>query len=88
MIFFSLNSQELPEVFEDNMDAWMGEFHKFLCYDNPALAAVDNKDREKAGAVDQVKAAYLATMSTCTSRRTRKSSRGSSRRSCRTSGRC
>ena len=56
-IFFSLNSQELPEVFEDNMDAWMGEFHKFLCYDNPALAAVDNKDREKAGAVDQVKAA-------------------------------
>ena len=56
-VFYSLNSQELPEVFEDNMDAWMGEFHKFLCYDNPQLAAVDNKDREKAGAVDQVKAA-------------------------------
>jgi exportin-2 (importin alpha re-exporter) len=56
-IFYSLNSQELPEVFEDNMDAWMGEFHVYLAYDNPALAALDNRDREKAGVVDQVKAA-------------------------------
>ena len=28
-----------------------------LRYENPALAALDNKDREKAGVVDQVKAA-------------------------------
>jgi exportin-2 (importin alpha re-exporter) len=57
-IFYSLNSQELPEVFEDNMDAWMGEFHNYLGYENPALAALENnKDREKAGVVDSVKAA-------------------------------
>jgi exportin-2 (importin alpha re-exporter) len=29
-VFYSLNSQELPEVFEDAMDAWMGQFHKYL----------------------------------------------------------
>ena len=44
-IFYSLNSQELPEVFEDNMDAWMGEFHNYLGYENPALAVLDNKVR-------------------------------------------
>lgn len=37
-IFYSLNSQELPEVFEDNIDAWMAEFHNYLTYENQALA--------------------------------------------------
>ena len=56
-IFYSLNSQELPEVFEDNMDAWMGEFHNYLAYENAALAAAEGSDADKAGSVDRVKAA-------------------------------
>lgn len=54
-VFFSLNSQELPEVFEDAMAEWMGAFHKFLTYDAPAGLA--SSDDEKASEVDQVKAA-------------------------------
>ena len=50
-IFFSLNSQELPEVFEDDMDAWMGAFHGLLAYENPAL------DATEASPADAVKAA-------------------------------
>ena len=56
-VFYSLNSQELPEVFEDNMDAWMGEFHNYLAYENAALAAAEGSDPDKAGSVDRVKAA-------------------------------
>ncbi|CAI5953901.1 unnamed protein product [Closterium sp. NIES-65] len=53
-IFFSLNSQELPEVFEDHLQEWMGEFHKYLTYENPLL---NEKDPEKEGILDQLKAA-------------------------------
>ena len=34
-VFYSLNSQELPEVFEYAMAEWMGVFHKFLTYQAP-----------------------------------------------------
>jgi|Transcript_930 exportin-2 (importin alpha re-exporter) len=54
-IFFSLNSQELPEVFEDAMAEWMGLFHKFLTYAPPAGLA--SSDAEKASEADQLKAA-------------------------------
>jgi len=54
-IFFSLNSQELPEVFEDAIGEWMELFHTFLTYSPPAaLASVDT---EKASDADQLKAA-------------------------------
>ena len=54
-IFYSLNSQELPEVFEDAMAEWMGTFHKLLVYVSPAELA--SKDAEKASEADEVKAA-------------------------------
>ena len=39
------------------MDAWMGEFHNYLAYENAALAAAEGSDADKAGSVDRVKAA-------------------------------
>ncbi|VVB03515.1 unnamed protein product [Arabis nemorensis] len=36
-IFYSLNCQDLPEFFEDNMNVWMGEFKKCLTSNYPAL---------------------------------------------------
>ncbi|XP_065860166.1 exportin-2 [Euphorbia lathyris] len=36
-IFYSLNFQELPEFFEDNMDKWMVEFKKYLTTSYPSL---------------------------------------------------
>ena len=53
-VFYSLNSQELPEVFEDAMDAWMGQFHKYLAYENPTVANVPELDRVKAAVCDNV----------------------------------
>lgn len=55
-VFFSLNSQELPEVFEDRMPQWMEIFHKLLSFQAPAGLA-SSSDSEKASEVDQVKAA-------------------------------
>lgn len=53
-IFYSLNYQELPEFFEDNMKQWMSLFHDYLVYDNPLLK---ESNGEKEGVLDQVKAA-------------------------------
>jgi len=33
-IFYSLNSQDLPEFFEDNITIWMGHFVKLLTVDS------------------------------------------------------
>eukprot|EP01134_Creolimax_fragrantissima_P002887 CFRG2887T1 len=51
-IFYSLNYQDLPEFFEDNMDTWMGIFHTLLTYDN-ALVRSDSEDRP--GPLEQTK---------------------------------
>jgi len=32
-IFYSLNAQEIPEFFEDNMKTWMPNFHTLLVTD-------------------------------------------------------
>lgn len=29
-VFYSLNFQDLPEFFEDNMETWMSNFHTLL----------------------------------------------------------
>jgi exportin-2 (importin alpha re-exporter) len=52
-IYFSLHSQELPEVFEDTMADWMAEFHKFLVYENSALES----NTDEASILTKVKAA-------------------------------
>jgi exportin-2 (importin alpha re-exporter) len=52
-IFYSLNFQELPEVFENHMAEWMGEFHKYLIYTNPLI---QETNREKSSIIDELKA--------------------------------
>eukprot|EP00126_Sphaerothecum_destruens_P012952 Sdes_comp22157_c0_seq1m20674 len=42
-IFYSLNYQDLPEFFEDNMDPWMDQFHKLLNLNNPVLVSTDEE---------------------------------------------
>ncbi|CAK4329689.1 unnamed protein product [Aphanomyces euteiches] len=42
-IFFSLNWQDLPEYFEDNIASWMQAFEFLLRYENPQLVS-DNDD--------------------------------------------
>lgn len=36
-VFYSLNAQDLPEFFEDNMATWMNAFHELLIIDIPCL---------------------------------------------------
>uniref|UniRef100_A0A8C7GPG5 Exportin-2 n=1 Tax=Oncorhynchus kisutch TaxID=8019 RepID=A0A8C7GPG5_ONCKI len=36
-LFYSLNFQDLPEFFEDNMETWMSNFHNLLTLDNKLL---------------------------------------------------
>lgn len=43
-VFFSLNSQDLPEFFEDNMPTWMKSFHELLTVDVPCLHTGDDED--------------------------------------------
>lgn len=50
-IFYSLNFQDLPEFFEDNMKIWMTHFHTLLTIDNKLLETQD----EEAGLLEQVK---------------------------------
>lgn len=42
-IFYSLNFQDLPEYFEDNMGEWMSHFSSYLSYHNPALEDADEE---------------------------------------------
>lgn len=50
-IFYSLNSQDLPEFFEDNMETWMNAFHELLITDVPCLRSGDDDD---AGVLEQL----------------------------------
>lgn len=43
-VFFSLNSQDLPEFFEDNMATWMKAFHELLTVDVPCLHTGPDED--------------------------------------------
>uniref|UniRef100_T1J763 Exportin-2 n=1 Tax=Strigamia maritima TaxID=126957 RepID=T1J763_STRMM len=52
-LFYSLNFQDLPEFFEDNMEAWMKNFHKLLTTDIPVLRTDD--DTEEPGLLEQLK---------------------------------
>lgn len=51
-IFYSLNFQDLPEHFEDNMAIWMTHFLTLLSADNKIL---QTEDEEEAGLLEQVK---------------------------------
>ncbi|XP_034952194.1 exportin-2 [Chelonus insularis] len=51
-VFYSLNFQDLPEFFEDNMEIWMVNFHRLLTTDVPALQTTDD---DEAGIIEQLK---------------------------------
>lgn len=51
-VFYSLNFQDLPEFFEDNMQVWMTNFHTMLTAD---VKSLQNKDSEEAGVMEQLK---------------------------------
>lgn len=51
-IFYSLNFQDLPEFFEDNMDTWMKHFLTLLTTDNKLL---QTQEDEEAGLLEQLK---------------------------------
>lgn len=56
-IFFSLNWQDIPEFFEDNIGLWMTEFAKYLSYKNPLL--VDANEDTEPGPIEKFQAAIL-----------------------------
>ncbi|XP_067624809.1 exportin-2 [Eurosta solidaginis] len=43
-VFLSLNSQDLPEFFEDNMPTWMKAFHELLTVDVQCLHTGEDED--------------------------------------------
>uniref|UniRef100_A0A8B9ENK0 Exportin-2 n=1 Tax=Anser cygnoides TaxID=8845 RepID=A0A8B9ENK0_ANSCY len=51
-LFYSLNFQDLPEFFEDNMETWMTNFHTLLTLDNKLL---QTDDEEEAGLLELLK---------------------------------
>ncbi|XP_018563409.1 exportin-2 [Anoplophora glabripennis] len=51
-VFYSLNFQDLPEFFEDNMQVWMTNFHTMLTAD---VKSLQNTDSEEAGIMEQLK---------------------------------
>lgn len=56
-IFYSLNYQDMPEFFEDHIQEWMGEFSKYLIYENPLL--VDPNEDDEPSPVDSLQAAIV-----------------------------
>uniref|UniRef100_A0A8C4QN71 Exportin-2 n=1 Tax=Eptatretus burgeri TaxID=7764 RepID=A0A8C4QN71_EPTBU len=51
-VFYSLNFQDLPEFFEDNMESWMANFHTLLTFDNKLL---HTDDESEAGPLELLK---------------------------------
>ncbi|TNM88922.1 hypothetical protein fugu_005176 [Takifugu bimaculatus] len=60
-LFYSLNFQDLPEFFEDNMETWMTNFHALLTLDNKLLQTDASPqiyftlDEEEAGLLELLK---------------------------------
>lgn len=51
-VFYSLNFQDIPEFFEDNMEIWMSNFHTLLTADIPCL---HTQDEDEPGLLEQLK---------------------------------
>ncbi|XP_072017606.1 exportin-2-like [Amphiura filiformis] len=51
-VFYSLNFQDLPEYFEDNMQTWMAHFHTLLVDENKLLVT---NDEDEAGPLELLK---------------------------------
>ncbi|EFA07339.1 exportin-2 [Tribolium castaneum] len=51
-VFYSLNYQDLPEFFEDNMATWMSNFHTLLTVE---VKVLQNSSQDEAGVIEQLK---------------------------------
>ncbi|CAJ0746100.1 13851_t:CDS:10, partial [Entrophospora sp. SA101] len=51
-VFYDLNCQDLPPFFEDNWEACMNLFHKYITYQNPLL---ETQSEEEAGTLEKIK---------------------------------
>lgn len=56
-IFFSLNWQDLPEYFEDNIAVWMGQFSQLLNFKNPLLE--DENEENEPGPIESLQTAIV-----------------------------
>lgn len=56
-IYFSLNWQDIPEFFEDNISVWMQEFIMYLSYTNPLL--IDNSEESEEGPIEKLQVAII-----------------------------
>ena len=57
-IFYSLNCQDVPEYFEDNMHEWMPRFLSLLSYKHALLES--NDDNEKAGVLEAIHSSIIS----------------------------
>lgn len=53
-IYFSLNWQDIPEFFENNIQVWMSEFGFYLSYSNPLL--INNNEDMIPGPIEKLQA--------------------------------
>lgn len=56
-VFLSLNSQDLPEFFEDNMEVWMTRFAEILAL--PEAEELASADPSQPGVLEELKAEVL-----------------------------
>uniref|UniRef100_A0A2P2I486 Exportin-2 n=1 Tax=Hirondellea gigas TaxID=1518452 RepID=A0A2P2I486_9CRUS len=64
-LFYALNSQDLPECFEDNMAVWMEHFLQLLNFTSPLLETQSDED---IGVLEQVKSQVCENISLYTSK--------------------
>lgn len=64
-IYYDLNCQDIPEFFEDNMNAGFEIIHKYLVYNNPILVSSDD---EESGPQETLKASICELLQLYTQR--------------------
>lgn len=57
-LYYDLNSQDLPEYFEDNIEPCMALLHKYLTWTRPELVVQDDENDEEgeAGPLEKIRA--------------------------------
>ncbi|KAI8459413.1 Cse1-domain-containing protein [Phakopsora pachyrhizi] len=55
-IYYDLNSQDIPEFFEDNLSEFMNLLHKYLTWEIPSLVtSADDDDEAEAGDLEKIR---------------------------------
>ncbi|KAH9814533.1 Cse1-domain-containing protein [Melampsora americana] len=55
-IYYDLNSQDIPEFFEDNLPEFMTILHKYLTWDYPGSSSNEDDEEAEAGDLEKIKA--------------------------------